>query len=74
MLQKGVRETKKGTVPEIELFLGGTKLQECDSLDILGVNVQRNLSFTTHVDSIAGKAGKRLNVFRKVAPYMDTKG
>ena len=33
-----------------------------------------NLSFTTHVDSIAAKAGKRMNVFRKVAPYMDTKG
>ena len=38
---------KKGTVPEVELFLGGPKLRECDGLDILGVNYQRNLSFTT---------------------------
>ena len=61
-------------MPEVELILGGTKLQEYDSLDSLDVNHQRNLSFTTHVDSIADKAGRRLDVFRKVAPYKDSKG
>ena len=61
---KVMKITKKGTVPEVQLFPEVNKLHEYDCLDILGVNFQRNISFTTHVDNIAAKAGKHLNVFR----------
>ena len=66
--------TKKATEPQGDLFLGGTKLQECEELDILGVNFQKNLSFSSHLDTIAEKAGTRMNMFRKAALYLDANG
>jgi len=56
------------------LYLGGTELQECPELDLLGVTVQSNLSFESHLNRVTTNAGKRVNVFRQVAPYLDSRG
>ena len=68
--------SKKRQQPQQQppLYLGGTELQECEELDILGVSFPQNLSYQSHLDKVAAKAGKRVNVLRKIGPYLDSKG
>ena len=61
-------------LPEPPLSLGGTELEECTELDILGVTFTRNMSFDKHIDKLASKAGSRVSMLRRVAPYLDTRG
>jgi hypothetical protein len=56
------------------LNLGGKVLHESEELDILGVTFPSNMSFRSHLDKVASKAGKRVSVLRRIAPYLDTKG
>jgi len=73
---KAMTISKRGPCdqPHPSLYLGDAELQECDELDILGVCFNKTLSFQPHLDKVVSKAGKRVSVFRRVAPYLDAKG
>ena len=47
------------------LVLGGSVLNECKELDILGVRFDSRLTFGAHVRSVAASAGQRLGIMRK---------
>ena len=66
--------SRKEPQPQPPLLLGGTVLQESDELDILGVCFPKNLSFQSHLDKVVSKAGQRVNMLRKIASHLDSKG
>ena len=50
----------------VRVKLGGETVIESDSLKILGVNIDSDMSFKTHVQNIAAKHGQ------KHGPYLDS--
>jgi len=68
------KRSQSQQLPPSSLFMGGTELQECSEIDILGVTYTNNMSFDQQVDKVASNAGRRVSVLRRVAPYLDAKG
>ena len=56
------------------LKFDGTAVEEHDSLKLLGVTFDRQLSFRSHLRSVAVRGRQRLYFLRRVAPLLDTQG
>ena len=52
-------------------LVNSIKIPVTDSIDLLGVNIDKNLQFTSHVKNICAKVNNQVNVvsrFRKIVP------
>jgi hypothetical protein len=47
-----------------------TTLAEWDEVELLGITIQKDLTWTHIVHNMASEAGKRLGHLRRVAPYI----
>ncbi|KAI8496954.1 hypothetical protein Bbelb_256090 [Branchiostoma belcheri] len=50
------------------------QLAEKDELDILGVTVDKKLTWAKHISNVGARAGQKLGDMRRVAQKLDTKG
>ena len=58
----------EGVVAKIDdYFIKSEKQQE-----LLGITIDSNLTFQTHVNNICKKASQKLNALARVSSYMDT--
>ena len=54
--------------PSLHFF--GTTLEDTDSVDLLGLTVNKDLSWTPVVNKMARTASQRLGLLRRAAPYL----
>ena len=52
--------------------IGKTKIWESKKQKLLGVEIDRTLSFDEHIASLCGKAGKKLSVLARLSNFMCT--
>lgn len=57
-----------------ELQIGSTPLAVMNEREILGVTIDRKLTWTKHVSSTASRAGQKLGALRRVANKLDRRG
>ena len=50
--------------------VGGKKIWESKEEKLLGLNIDRNLSFTSHISKICAKAGQKLTAISRIANLM----
>jgi len=62
------RKDAKGSHPPLYFF--GTRLEETDSVDLLGLTLTNDLSWKPVVTKMAKTAGQRLGLLRRAAPYI----
>ncbi|KAI8489530.1 hypothetical protein Bbelb_326970, partial [Branchiostoma belcheri] len=60
--------------PASDLFFGNARLADNDELEILGVTVDKKLTWAKHISNIGARAGQKLGAMRRVAQKLDTKG
>ena len=71
---KALTISRKRNPTREDLFFGNTKLAEKDELEILGVTIDKKLTWTKHISNIAARAGQKLGALRRVANKLDAKG
>ena len=50
--------------------LNGTKLASSSYETLLGILIDRNLSFDKHIESLCRKAGQKLNALARISNYL----
>ena len=55
------------------LCINNSVLNLQESIKLLGVHIDRKLSFTEHVNHIISKASRQVNVLRHLSTYLDSK-
>ena len=50
--------------------IGGKRIWESNEEKLLGINIDRDLKFTSHVSNICAKAGQKLTAISRIAKYM----
>ncbi|XP_019618294.1 PREDICTED: ATP-binding cassette sub-family A member 1-like [Branchiostoma belcheri] len=71
---KAMTISRKRNPTRSDLFFGNTRLAEKDELDILGVTVDKKLTWAKHISNIGARAGQKLGAMRRVAQKLHTKG
>ena len=64
--------TKKRTIPDITICLNNNPLQCCDTYKYLGVNIDRNLNWKSHVEYITSKISKSCGALAKLRHSVST--
>ena len=59
--------SRKRTPSKLNLYLGNSPLDTRDDIEILGVTIDRKLTWSKHIQSVASRAGQRLGALRKIA-------
>ena len=52
---------------------GQQKMIDSEEVEILGIKIDRKLSFHQHIKSISEKAGKKLSALLRILPYLEDK-
>ncbi|KAI8502616.1 hypothetical protein Bbelb_193180 [Branchiostoma belcheri] len=71
---KAMTISRKRNPTRSDLFFENTRLAEKDELEILGVTVDKKLTWAKHISNIGARAGQKLGAMRRVAQKLDTKG
>ena len=71
---KALTISRKRQPSRIDLYFGNTRLTEVDELQILGVTVDKKLTWNKHVSNISSRAGQRLGALRRIASKLDVLG
>ncbi|XP_072170188.1 uncharacterized protein [Diadema setosum] len=71
---KGLKILRKRQPSRVDLHFGNTKITEVDELEILGITVDKKLTWNKHIRNISSRAGQRLGALRRVAPKLDAPG
>ena len=58
----------------MDLVLGSTSIKFDECVKLLGVNIDNQLNFNKHTESICKKAGAQLNAFSRLRHYLDLEG
>ena len=66
------QQNPEEVLPNIKL--NGRPLQLEHSINILGIEIDSKLTFTSHVSELAKKCGKKLACLRRVSHLLDSKG
>jgi hypothetical protein len=53
------------------ITVGGSDIKATKSVNVLGVELDENLKFKTHIDEICGQAGKQINALKRIKHYLD---
>ena len=57
--------SRKRTPSKLNLYLGNSPLDTRDDIEILGVTIDRKLTWSKHIQSVSSRAGQRLGALRK---------
>ena len=71
---KALTISRKRIPTSLDLYFGDTKLTETEELVILGVTVDRKLTWSKHISNITTRAGQKLGALRRVASKLDVSG
>ena len=71
---KALTISRKRQPSRIALYFRNTRLTEVDELQILGVTVDKKLTWNKHVSNISSRAGQRLGALRRIASKLDVLG
>ena len=66
--------SRKRTPSKLNLYLGNSPLDTRDDIEILGVTIDRKLTWSKHIQSVSSRAGQRLGALRKLANKLDING
>ena len=51
-------------------ILSQQKMINCKEVEILGIKIDRKLSFHQHIKSMSKKPGQKLSAFLRISPYL----
>jgi hypothetical protein len=57
----------------LNITLTGKNIEQVANHKILGVNLDQDLTFETHVEELCKKLSKRLGLLRRISPYLKQK-
>ena len=63
-LGKGIDDTKT-------LSFNDLALRNSKEVEILGITLDRSMSFNTHIKNICRKEGQKLSALLRISPYLD---
>ena len=52
------------------ITIGNSVINESNSQQLLGVNIDKNLNFSDHVNTLCKKASQKLHALARISPYM----
>ena len=59
------------TQESFNIQIANFTIKSCKGKKLLGVNLDKNLKFDIHVESIFQKANRKLNALARIANYME---
>ena len=71
---KALTISRKRQPTRTDLYFGNTKLNEVEELDILGVTIDKKMTWNKHISNISARAGQHLGGLRRIAPKLDVSG
>lgn len=72
MLFTGKRLMSKGSVEcsQFQVTLEGTHLKQVDNLKLLGLEIDKDLTFDKHIEVLSKKLSKRIAILNKIKSYL----
>ena len=61
------------TMPDLNLNIGGQKIERVDSIKYLGVLLDDRLTFEDHIQYVIGKSTEKLGMLRRFREFLDRK-
>ena len=58
-------------VCNVSVTLGNETIMESNSVELLGVNIDKNLNFNEHVTGLCKKANQKLHAMARIAKYLN---
>ena len=55
----------------VSVILGNKTIEESNSVELLGVNIDTNLNFNDHVTSLCKKANQKLHAMARISKYLN---
>ena len=71
---KAMTISRKRQPSRTDLFFGTTQISEVSEMEILGVTVDKKLTWNKHISNISSRAGQRLGALRRIASKLDASG
>ena len=71
---KVVTISRKRQPARIDLYFGNTKLKEVEELDILGVTIDKKMTWNKHISNISARAGQGICTLRRITPNLAVSG
>ena len=65
--------SRNGQIENETLNLGDELINSSQSINVLGVEIDRQLKFNLHIDEICGQTGKQVNALKRIRHYLDKK-
>jgi hypothetical protein len=62
---------RKAKPSSSNIMINGLELQQTESIKYLGVNIDQNLSWKVHINTIAKKIAKNVGLLSKIRHYVD---
>jgi hypothetical protein len=70
MLITGKRLDKKLESLDLQIELNNTTIEQVDVFSLLGLKIDRRLTFDEHIDSLCNKLSQRIGVLRKIKVFL----
>ena len=61
---------RKNDLTDSTIMIGNTKIQASSSIDILGVEIDKQLNFKGHIDEICCQTGKQINALKRIKHHL----
>ena len=66
----GVRGTLSHEDRKLEIQLKGCKLEQANNVELLGLELNKQLSFTVHTDCLCKKISKHIGMLNRIKAYL----
>ena len=63
--------TRNNQIPNSCLTIQGSEINSSHSINILGVEIDKDLKFNFHIDEICSQTGKQINALKRMKLYLD---
>ena len=56
-------------LPNLDIKINDTTIERVDTFNFLGIQIQENLSWKTHINTVANKISKTIGLFRRIKSF-----
>lgn len=69
MLVTGKRLSKKVPSTELKVYIDGEQIQQVSTQKLLGLIIDKEMSYNEHVDKLSTKLAEKIGVLRKIRRF-----
>ena len=71
---KAIILSRKREPSRPDLSFGNTKIKLSEQMEVLGLSIDKKITWTSHLSNVCRRAGQRLGALRRLANKLDAKG